>query len=146
MKAKISKQNKMSAKRIAEFSGSKPIVEINEVSRPLYILVAQNSRFNFIATVLHNSETDELEVRGRIRFEQMGNKVIIGNKEPQPYSYMQYETMKQDIGSMIKNLDMLNPSIVTELSFHKGEDTDSIIHKMHDSNLFDIGQTKNDKK
>ncbi|MFH0767809.1 MAG: hypothetical protein V1920_06920, partial [Bacillota bacterium] len=92
-----------------------------------------------------NKKTKTIEMRGRMRFDDTGNKTIFGSKEEgiKPYSRANYQKMKwmiKDMPTMLVKETAFSPlNDIYELEFAIDESENSIIKKLNNSNHFDIG-------
>lgn len=145
----ISPGNQMPEEDIKNM-GSEPIIEMSETKNLLYmglrnLTFADSSAADFMASIIYNTEKKTIEMRGRMRFEDTGNKTGFQDKKPIPYSIDNYNKLKTRIQTftrlLIKDIPLFQPTEdLFELEFSIGEDIDSITQKMNDSNRFNIGK------
>ena len=146
----------MSPEKMASFGNltpdSKAVISITETETPLFITGAPydfaGNAFHLMATIIHNNKTNTIEIRSRLRNETTGRKNENTNRGTQSYTPENLEIMKTEILSMYTDLVKDMPYLQLQktpfqISFEIGEDVDSIIQKMNDSNEFDIGITPN---
>ena len=155
---KIKKENKMDPKVLKELKKSinnkdnmKPIIELSKKVMPLYMFLGSmafetslgDTPIDFMATILHNKETQKLDIRGRIRFQDTGRKTSIKGLDNLTSNNLNFEIAKKSIKNLYeKQLELiplkeLEPPF--ELSFDLNESMDSILEKMNKSNKFNIG-------
>lgn len=149
-KLKISKENKMNKEDLKQFTGkNKPIIEmIPGKTMPLYLFIADtecswanNKIINIMITIIHHIKTDKLELRGRVRFEDTGNKIILGGKKQFEATNLieaKAEIMKL-YNDMVDQMNLKELRRPFELEFMINESSESIIQKMNNSNMFNIG-------
>lgn len=134
-----------------------PIFEIKEKeSMPLYmafggIEVIEPLPLGFMdvmITIQHKIKTNEIEVKGRIRYEKTGRKTILPEYK-MPYTKENLkntiENMNDFIDNFQKGLETDLPGLKTiitkkktELNFKEGATEEEIIKIMTDSNEFNI--------
>ena len=152
---KIKEENKMNSENLKEFKENKdnmkPIIELSEKVMPLYMFLGTmafetpfgDTPIDFMATILHNKETQKLEIRGRIRFQDTGRKTSIKGPDNLTSDNLDFEIAKKSIKNLYeKQLELIPLKEITppfELSFDLNESMDSIIEKMNNSNKFNIG-------
>ena len=145
----ISPDNRMDTTDEIGFIDQHPIIEMTETKNLLYIglrnlTFAETAHVDFMASLIYDTKAKTIEMRGRMRFEDTGNKTIFSDKKAEPYSLEKYNEKKKQIQSftelLIKNVELFKPmEDLFEMEFSIGEDTDSITQKMNDSNRFNIG-------
>ena len=152
----ISEQNKMDPKKIEEmmkYKGDpdcKPVIEMEEGRvMPVYMFMASlkfvteigNSNLSFMASVVHNIKEKNLEIRGRMRYEDTGRKTVFAfpNKYKTSELLETQREIKRMYNDILKDLPFLEAKTYDEISFDLNETSESMIKKMNDSNLFNIG-------
>jgi hypothetical protein len=152
----VNENNKMNPEDLKEFKENKdnmkPIIELDEKKiMPLYMFLGNmifetpigDATIDFMASILHNKETQKLEIRGRLRFQDTGRKVIINGPTNLNPDNFNYEIAKKEIKRIYEKQLALIPLKESEppfeLSFDLNESIDSIIEKMNNSNKFNIG-------
>ena len=149
----ISEENKMDPEKMKEMEENlgKPIIEMEEDRiMPVYMLMGElvfktkigESGMSYMVTISHNKKDGLLETRGRMRYEDTGNKTVFEAKEK--YKVIELEKAKDEVRKMYKDMLKDIPSFKErepyfELEFNINESTDSIVKKMNDSNRFNIG-------
>jgi hypothetical protein len=150
---KISPQNQMDPKRTKEFKKNlkenkiKPIIEIVEGKiQPLYMFIGivkflNTAIGNLLITISHNIKTNNLTIKGRMRYETTGRKTIF--EIPKTFKLQDLNIAKQEIKDfytkMLKEIPEtkeLKPP--EEIEFAPKEKFENIIEKINSSNLFDI--------
>jgi len=125
---------------------SKAIVEMKEGElMPLYMFVGKlrmgdNWRCNLMCSVMHLVKTNEIEIRGRMRYEETGNKTIFNSGKK---SISDLEKAKDDIDDVYQGMIRVGlceaDGKPTTLEFEKDEPIESIMKKMEASDCFNIG-------
>lgn len=127
----------------------KPIIEMSEKTMPVFMLGADlimeipplgKAPMNLMITISHIKEGDKLDIRGRMRFEDTGRKTIFGAKKEYKASQLrEAKQMVKDIyREMLNGMPLREQSPKWELNFDIGEDMDSILKKMKESDHFNI--------
>jgi len=149
-KLKIKKENKMDIETYESFIdnklGNKAIIEIREEElMPLYIFIA-NLEFmktptDFMVSIIHKVKTNELEIRGRMRYEVTQRKTVF--TIPKKFKLNELKEAKKEIKdlykAMIKETPFRPVKKTFELNFKVGETAENIIQIMEKSNKFNIG-------
>lgn len=156
----ISPQNRMDPERIKEIlknkddkddKEAKPVIEIIEGKlMPLFIralnMQCLGQIMNFMMVILYNKEKNKIEIRGRMRYEESGNKTILGGME-ETYTEENYKTAQKFLRKKMDTLvnpempfELLEPA--QEVTFGINDTGDEIIKKINDSNMFNIGTQK----
>lgn len=143
----ISPQNRMPQEEKDNF-GSEPIIEMSDTKNLLYMALRNmtfggTAHVDYMASLIYDTEKKTIQMRGRMRYEDTGRKTIF-NTKAEPYSLKTYNKKKALIKEftelLLKDVPLFKPSEdLFELEFSIGEDTDSIIQKMNNSNRFNIG-------
>lgn len=144
----ISPANRMDNEESSQM-GHEPIIEMSETKNLLYmglrnLTFADSSVVDFMASLIYDVKAKTIEMRGRMRFEDTGNKTVFSDKVAKPYSIETYNEKKKQIRSftelLLNDVPLFKPlEDLFELEFSIGEDVDSITQKMNDSNRFNIG-------
>ena len=147
----VSPENKMSPEKMGllDKEMGKPIIEMKEgETMPIFIAISEMKFLNqydvnLMISIIYNYADKTIEMRGRIRYDATGNKVVLTGKEIKPFTVEDYTQMREDIrqtqSAMLKKDVMELLDKPTELMFDIDESTESIMKKMNDSNKFDIG-------
>ena len=94
----------------------------------------------------HLKKTDEIEVRGRMRYEATGRKTVFAFKEK--FKLNELDRAKKEIRkayeSMRNGMWLIETTPTCELNFEINESMDSIMKKINDSDQFNVTQL--DKK
>mgnify|MGYP001605599740 CR=1 FL=1 len=145
----ISPDNRMDTKSEIDYTNQQPIIEMTETKNLLYMALrnltfADSSHVDFMASLIYDTKTKTIEMRGRMRFEDTGKKTVFSDKKAEPYSLEKYNEKKKLIKSftelLINDIPLFKPmENLFELEFTIGEEIDSITQKMNDSNRFNIG-------
>ena len=152
---KIKKENKMDPKDLKELKENKdnmkPIIELSEKVMPLYMFLGSmafetslgDTPIDLMVTILHNKETQKLEIRGRLRFQDTGRKISMEGQNNLNSDNIGFEIAKKAIKNLYeKQLELIPLKELEspfELSFDLNESIDSIVEKMNKSNKFNIG-------
>lgn len=148
-------KNKMSEEQLEDFKKSieykaVPVTEMEEGRiMPVFILglpmkfktFLGETNCDLMLSISHLIKQEQLEIRGRMRFESTGNKTIFSIKKT--FKKSEYDDAKdkiyQVIESMTENMPLYPVTEPWELEFPFDATMDEIVKKMDDSNHFDIG-------
>ncbi len=153
----ISEDNRMDPKAMEGFlknkdkNEGKPIIEMDEERvMPLYMFIGTiglkttfgEATMDLMCTVIHLKKTGELEIRGRMRYQDTGNKDVF--TIPKTFKLEDLEKAKKEIKNLYAGIFFKEPRFEEkeppfELNFKVNEDIDGIIEKMNKSNKFNIG-------
>jgi len=156
----VSPQNKMNEKEAKKYvesyenEESSPVFKLKEgIEMPLYIF---GTNFSFMKTIetnlmiiiQHHIKENQIEIKGRIRYESTGNKTYFGREKKEKYTERNLELFKKEIKQMAEKIESDLPFKQTrkpfEINFNVNEPIESIMKKLNDSNEFNIGTV--DKK
>ncbi len=149
---KISPENKMDPEMLKEIDPeSRGIIQIEEGRiAPLYIFIANirapkmgNTKINYMMTASHLKKTNEIEIKGRLRYEATGRKTVFSLKENFKLNELDKAKGKiKEMYTVLRNkMWLIEISPAVEINFGANESIDSIIKKMDESGEFDIGIT-----
>lgn len=136
------------AKNLKEMDGP-ALVEMEEDRiMPLYIFggelaapILGNTVVNVMGVALHLKKENQIQVRGRLRFESTGRKTMFEMKEKWPIEdiiHAQWK-IKEFYETMIKKMFLTEVKPSFEIHFKVGETMKETIRKMNDSNQFNLG-------
>ena len=114
---------------------------------PLFIrslnMTCMKQTMNLMVAISHNKEKNQIEIRGRMRYENSDHKQTF-EKNPVAYTKENYklaeEYIRDFMDTMIdKNMpfEMLTPP--QEVKFETNDTMEQIMKKMNDCNMFNIG-------
>lgn len=133
---------------------ARPVVEMEE-SRvmPLFIFIGNlkapkigDTKMNYMCTASHLKKTDEIEIRGRMRYEATGRKTVFSFKEKFRLNELNLakEKIRKAYEAMRTGMWLIETTPTYELNFEVNESLDSIIKKINNSDQFNVTQL--DKK
>jgi hypothetical protein len=129
-------------------SGGKAVLKLEEgVEMPLFLYGVPYTFMevpcHLLVAIQHIIPSNELEIRGRMRFETTGNKSEFAKPQRMPFNERNLELMKEEVRRVVEQMETDLPFIPQkphfELNFRPGESVESVIKKMNDSNEFNIG-------
>lgn len=145
----ISPQNRMDETLLKSIDFNQtPVITMNDNEGPLYIYLAKanylESGIDFLMAIQHLKKTNEIQIKGRVRFNTSGNKQMFHGKETLPFTPTNMILLKRKIKETINFLFTNYPFNLTihpplELEFEVDESTDSVLQKMNETNAFNIG-------
>ena len=131
-----------------------PVVEMEENRiMPLFIFIGNlkapkigNTKMNYMCTASHLKKTNEIEVRGRMRYEATQRKTVFAFKEKFKLNELNLakEKIRKAYEAMRTGMWLIETTPTYELNFEVNESLDSIIKKINDSDQFNVTQL--DKK
>jgi len=166
-KIHINPENRMSPEMLKMFSrnisnvNDAPIIGMEEgVTMPLFMSITNmeffNRKMNLLVAITYVFKDQTMSYKGRLRFEDTGNKTIFQDKESStPYSESNLAAMKDKIRELVSGMEAEPDNggcgfkIVDgphELEFNVSDTMDDVLKKVNDSNLFNIGTIKKDKQ
>lgn len=152
----ISPNNQMPQEQMDEAEASgKAIVTLGEGDCMLHMIVADLAAgkdkdnpeeiINIMASIVYNVKNNTIELRGRFRFENSGNKKGF-YRDPEPYTKEGLEELKKFANNMPSKMKVFSVFHLLEtptiLEFKIGESSESIIKKLNDTNKFNISFAK----
>lgn len=147
----IKPENRLNMEEIGHIDTTdEPIVRMEEgVVMPLYIMIGVvelktpigGSIMNLMGVASYLREKDEIEVRGRMRFEATGRKTAFQmNRRFKPEELIEAQWAIKDMYTkMVKDMGLIEKEPIFELNFGKNDTTEEIIEKMNQSDKFNIG-------
>lgn len=140
----ISPENKMSEERVKKMEAQAHKDAEDDFNRMMFIGVGSSNlmgrAINLMCQIVHNPKDNTIKMRGRIRYEETGNKSWFETKV-KPHTQENYDELKKLIQEKVSGFlnfgDVFQPYQEIELPLSLSDE--EFLKKLNDSNMFDIG-------
>lgn len=131
-----------------------PVIALDKDHGLLYMYNVQlefvGNGINYMASIVYDRTKKTVQMRGRMRYDESGNKTVFHDKEL-PYSEKLVAELQEKIKKVPRDLVKKTPNLFrytqasNELFFGLDESIEDIVKKLNATDMFFIGSMENDK-